>query len=48
MLWKPPKGGEGREEDKEKKKNPNPNVVFDHPFFIQKFCGKGFKATLSI
>jgi hypothetical protein len=48
MLWKPPKGGEGRERDKEKKKNPNP-IVFNHPFFHSKVLWKkGFKTTLSI
>jgi hypothetical protein len=41
--------GRGRESgDKEKKKkNPNPKCL-DHPFSIQKFCGKGFETTLSI
>lgn len=36
-----------RDKEKTKKKNPNP-IVFNHPFSIQKFCGKGFETTLSI
>jgi len=39
--------GREREGEKEKKKNRNP-IVFDHLLSIQKFCGKGFEATLSI